>query len=113
MSFFDISSVAVLSQQTTFTNTRIAVQNASSDPTLGSKVAAYLQSQGFNNVYIVDDWSKREAQTQIIVQRGDLQGATMLEGILGFGQVISASTGDLDSDFTLRVGDDWSQQSKV
>jgi polyisoprenyl-teichoic acid--peptidoglycan teichoic acid transferase len=111
--FFDISSMAAISQQTTFTNTRIAVQNASSDPQMASRAAAYLQTQGFNNVYVVDDWPNQEAKTQIIVQRGDLQGASMLKSTLGFGQVVSASTGDLDSDFTLRVGDDWPQRSKI
>jgi polyisoprenyl-teichoic acid--peptidoglycan teichoic acid transferase len=111
--FFDISSVAVLSQNSNVNNARIAVQNASHDPDLGSRAAAYLQSQGFSNVYVVDDWSEQEGKTQIIVQRGDLQGASTLEQLLGFGQVVSASTGDLESDFTLRVGDDWQERSKV
>ena len=111
--FFDISSVAVLSQHTNFDNARIAVQNASHDPAMGNRVAAYLQAQGFSNVYVVDDAPEQEGKTQIIVQRGDLQGASMLEKTLGIGQVVSASTGDLQSDFTLRVGDDWQERSKV
>ena len=111
--FFDISSVAVLSQHTNFDNARIAVQNASHDPALATRAAAYLQSQGFSNVYVVDDAPEQEDKTQIIVQRGDLQGASMLGKALGFGQVVSASTGDLQSDFTLRVGDDWQERSKV
>jgi polyisoprenyl-teichoic acid--peptidoglycan teichoic acid transferase len=111
--FFEISSVAVLSQHSNFTDARIAVQNASHDPELGSRVAAYLQSQGFSNVYVVDDSSEPEAKTQIIVQRGDLQGASMLKQMVEVGQVVSASTGDLESDFTLRVGDDWQERSKI
>lgn len=111
--FFDISSVAVLSQNTNFNDVRIAVQNASHDPELGSRVATYLQSQGFSNVYVIDDWSEQEAETQIIVQRGDLQGASRLQQVLEVGQVVSASTGDLESDFTLRVGDDWQERSKI
>lgn len=111
--FFDISSVAVLSQQHSFSNTRIAVQNASDDPQMGSRVAAYLQSKGFNNVYVIDDWPDHQTETQIIVQKGDLQGADTLENVLGIGHIISASTGDLESDFTLRVGNDWDARSKV
>jgi LCP family protein required for cell wall assembly len=111
--FFSISSIADVGQQSNFTNTRIAIQNASSDPELGGRAAAYLQSQGFSNVYVVEDWPDRQPQTQIIVQRGDLQGATLLENMLGIGQVVSASTGDLQSDFTLRIGDDWEMRSKV
>jgi LCP family protein required for cell wall assembly len=111
--FFDLSSVAVSDQQSSFTNTRIAVQNASNDPELGGRVADYLLNQGFSNVYVIEDWPDHQPQTQIIVQRGDLQGASLLEGTLGIGQVVSASTGDLQSDFTLRVGDDWEQRSKI
>ncbi len=111
--FFSVSSVAAVAHQNNFINTRIAIQNASSDPELGDRAAAYLQSQGFSNVYVVEDWPDRQSQTQIIVQRGDLQGAASLENMLGIGQVVSASTGDLQSDFTLRVGDDWNKRSKV
>lgn len=88
-------------------NLRIAVQNASSEPQLAGQVADYLLAQGFRNVYIVQDSPSLQTQTQIIVQWGDLQGAAGLENILGIGQVIPASTGDLGSDLTIRVGDDW------
>lgn len=86
---------------------RIAVQNATDDPQLGREVAAYLRSQGFNNVYVVRDWQDPQTETQIIAQRGDLQSAGSLQSVLGVGQVIPASTGDLESDLTIRVGQDW------
>jgi len=89
------------------TRLRIAVQNATDDPNLGREVAQYLREQGFEDVYTVRDWSDWQSQTQIIVQRGDLQGAQALESMLGLGQVVSASTGDLESDLTIRVGTDW------
>ncbi len=91
---------------------RIAVQNATSNPTLGREVVQYLRQQGFENVYTVRDWSDLQSQTQIIVQRGDLQGAQALETTLGLGQVISASTGDLDSDLTIRIGADWQNRAE-
>jgi polyisoprenyl-teichoic acid--peptidoglycan teichoic acid transferase len=89
---------------------RIAVQNASSSPELANQVATYLQAQGFNNVYVIQDWTDQQQQTQIIAQRGDLEGASRVETILGVGQVVAASTGDLESDLTIRVGDDWLQR---
>ncbi len=88
----------------------IAVQNATEYPQLASQVVRYLREQGFENTYVVRDWPAQQSQTQIIVQNGYLRGATMLEGILGVGQVIPASTGDLGSDLTIRVGDDWLQR---
>lgn len=88
-------------------NLRIAIQNASDRPEVAGQVADYLLDKGFNNVYIVQDWPNQQEQTQIIVQRGNYAGATSLETVLGLGRVVSASTGDLESDFTIRVGEDW------
>ena len=108
--YFDLSSVAVMSHQNSGTDLRIAIQNASNKPELGSQMATYLQSKGFNNIYVVKDWPDQQAETQIIVQRGDLQSASALESMMGIGKVISASTGDLESDLTIRVGTDWQPQ---
>jgi polyisoprenyl-teichoic acid--peptidoglycan teichoic acid transferase len=108
--YFDLSSVAELSHQDSGTDLRIAIQNASDSPELGSQMANYLQSKGFNNVYIVKDWPDQQAETQIIVQRGDLQSASALESVMGTGKIVSASTGDLESDLTIRVGADWKPQ---
>lgn len=108
--YFDLSSVAVISHQNSGTDLRIAIQNASSNPHLGSQMATYLQSKGFNNVYVVKDWPDPQAETQIIVQRGDLQSASALESVMGTGKIVSASTGDLESDLTIRVGADWNPQ---
>jgi LCP family protein required for cell wall assembly len=109
--YFDLSSVAVLSQHHSSTDLRIAIQNASGDPEMGSKMLAYLQDQGFHNAYVVEDWPDFQTETQIIAQRGDLQGASTLGTIMGVGKVISASTGDLESDLTIRVGTDWQQKA--
>lgn len=111
--FFDISPIGMVSQRRSVNRLRIAVQNASSDPHLGSDVANYLRDQGFSNVYVVRDWPDPQRQTQIIVQRGDLEGASMLETMLGLGHVVAASTGDLESDLTVRVGDDWVGRSGI
>ena len=46
----------------------------------------------------------------MIAQRGDIDGAGFLEAVLGAGKVVADSTGDLDSDITIRVGDDWTEQ---
>ncbi|PSB16528.1 LytR family transcriptional regulator [filamentous cyanobacterium CCP1] len=114
--YFDLSSVAVLSQQQYEYNEsdlRIAIQNASDDPELGGQVAAYLYSQGFYNVYVIEDWPDHQYQTQIIAQRGDLRSATLLESVLGVGHIIPASTGDLTSDLTIRLGDDWLDKHRI
>lgn len=86
---------------------RIAVQNASGQPNMGSEVLNYLSNLGFYNAYLIEDWKDPQNETEIIVQQGDLGAATELRQILGTGTVEAASTGDLESDLTLRVGKDW------
>jgi LCP family protein required for cell wall assembly len=107
--YFDVRSpnMARTPRMTSVRDLRIAVQNASGEPQIATQVLNYLYDQGFDDVYVVQDWPTRQAQTQIIVQRGDYQGATSLGTVLGMGKVVAASTGDLESDLTIRVGADW------
>ena len=86
---------------------RIAVQNASGQRNLSQRVANYLKEQGFDNVYVVSDWLDLQRQTEIIVQRGNLEAAKDLNKVLGLGNIEAASTGDLESHLTIRVGKDW------
>jgi LCP family protein required for cell wall assembly len=111
--YFDVSSVASVIQHHDRKDLQVAVQNASGNPQLGSQVATFLQSQGFSNVYVIDDSGEAQAQTQIIAQRGDLESAKMVETVLGLGEVVPASTGDIQSDLTIRVGSDWAQKPRI
>ncbi|NET58706.1 MAG: LCP family protein [Symploca sp. SIO2E6] len=86
---------------------RIAIQNTTDDPELSSRIAQYLAQKEFYNVYFVQDWPDQLRQTQIIVQQGDLKAAATLQKVLGLGKVEASSTGDLRSELTIRVGQDW------
>lgn len=88
---------------------RIAIQNASGQPNMSRRAAEYLKSQGFNNIYLVKDWPDRAHKTQIIVQQGDLSAAEKLQNTLGLGNIEATSTGDIESDLTLRLGEDWAE----
>jgi len=105
--YFQVDSLNLTAEERAVNRLRIAVQHASGNPRLGRQVAHYLESHGFRNVYVTRDWPNHQAETQIIAQQGDLQGAASLETLLGLGQVVAASTGDLESDLTIRVGSDW------
>lgn len=89
---------------------KIAIQNASSNPQAGTQFAQYLATLGYTSVYQAQNWQDPQQKTQIIVQKGDLQGAKVLQSTLGFGKVEANSTGELDSDLTIRIGDDWRVQ---
>jgi LCP family protein required for cell wall assembly len=111
--FFQADSVAVYADNDVryISDLRIAVQNASGEPNLGASVVRFLRDNDFNNVYLVADWPTEIRTTEVIAQRGDLQSANMVESILGTGQVVSDSTGDLNSDITIRIGEDWVDQT--
>ncbi|MEA5447457.1 LCP family protein [Leptolyngbya sp. CCNP1308] len=112
-SFFQAEGVSIYadnSQASYVTDLSIAVQNASGQPEQAASVARYLRENGFSNVYIVNDWSGTMARTEILAQRGDVDSARTVESLLGVGQALSESTGDLNSDITIRVGQDWVEQ---
>lgn len=91
-------------------NLRVAVQNATDEQYAGSSMAEYLRGQGLFNVYVVSDWPEVERKTSVVVQRGDVGSAREIRSILDLGRVVSESTGDIDSDLTIRVGEDWLEQ---
>lgn len=113
--FFQVENVATLADHEAQVPAElsIAVQNASGAADAAEQVARSLRDQGFYNVYVTPDWPAVEAMTQIIAQRGDLQSARTLESVLATGRVVADSTGDLQSDITVRVGQDWQAQDPV
>ncbi|MBM3267249.1 MAG: LCP family protein [Candidatus Sericytochromatia bacterium] len=59
-------------------------------------------------VWAVERRKTRALTSRIIVQRGDVPGGRQLAGTLGMTEVFQAGVGDLNSDFTLELGEDWS-----
>ncbi len=111
--YFNSESATTTTDQLRSANDlKIAIQNASSKPDAADQLRRYLVKRGFSNVYIAADWSDQQRQTQIIAQQGDLSGAKTLKSLLGIGQVEADSTGDLESDLTIRVGNDWTMPTK-
>ncbi|NCS11700.1 MAG: LCP family protein [Microcystis aeruginosa G13-09] len=95
--------------ETSVYSLRIAIQNATHTKGLARRTRNYLAKQGYTNVYISDDSSQKLETTAIIAQKGDIHSANLLKNQLGIGKVESSSTGALDSDLTIRVGDDVAQ----
>ena len=85
----------------------IAIQNATDDQYASYSMAEHLRDQGFYNVYVVRDWSTVNRTTSVVAQRGDVGSARSVQSMIELGQVVSDSTGDIDSDITIRVGEDW------
>ncbi len=66
---------------------------------------ASLEAAGYQ--VKVDDARPMEAETQVISQKGDPEGAQRLVETLGFGRVLVAGVGDLKTDYTIHLGADW------
>jgi hypothetical protein len=107
--FFHLQEAALLSnrKRQAVTSLPIAIQNASGEDYVAREVADFLWQEGFQNVYVMPDWSSQLQRTQVIAQRGDLESAEVLKSLLGTGRVVSDSTGDIESELTIRVGRDW------
>jgi len=89
---------------------RIIIQNASNNPDAAQTIAMQLSKAGYENVSVSEDRSEQQTQTQIIVQGGQKQAAESIQHIMGIGIVESSSIGELESDITLRIGNDIGQQ---
>lgn len=110
--YFGTFTIGSAQKPIALTSLKIAVQNASGKPKFSQQVANYLKSKGFENVYIVSDWSDQQRQTQIIAQKGNVDAASNLQKVLGGGNIEADATGDLESSLTIRVGKDWNSNTQ-
>ncbi|MFO0308664.1 MAG: LCP family protein [Pseudanabaena sp.] len=95
-------------------NLRIAIQDSMSQPEGSKKATTVLSKAGYAQVFPARDrWTKPLAKTQIIAQNGDRESAEKLREALGIGEVLIESTGDIESDITVRVGKDWLQANNI
>jgi polyisoprenyl-teichoic acid--peptidoglycan teichoic acid transferase len=88
-------------------NITVCIQNASSDPTLATKLAQALRKLGYTTWAGKDEKDPISARTRIITQNGNTADAKMLQQDLGnVGEIINASIGNLTSSFTIVASDD-------
>ncbi len=93
-------------------NVKIVVQNASGNPDGANRMVDYLQQLGFSNLVLAtEDWSEPLDNTQVVPQWGNIDAAQSVEALLAGSEVTADSTGDLQSDLTVRVGRKWIQSN--
>lgn len=66
-----------------------------------------LQRAGYGNIQISSPWSIPLEETHIVAQKGDTDSAQLIRNALGFGEVRVESTGNLGSDISIQLGQDW------
>ena len=89
------------------TDVRIAIQNTLDNERPARKLLAALQKAGYNRSYISRSLPETLEVTKIIAQAGDDLAAKNIRAQLGIGEVLVESTGVLNSDITIKVGQDW------
>jgi polyisoprenyl-teichoic acid--peptidoglycan teichoic acid transferase len=91
---------------------RVALQNGTDADTNVSTMASKLAQGGYSNVVTSSNLRQPIPVTRIIAQQGDVAGAEALRKVLGIGEVRIESTGDLESDITVQIGQDWAKTNR-
>jgi LCP family protein required for cell wall assembly len=86
---------------------RVAIQDATGDAIAVDSLVQTLYDSGYFNVYVEENWNEELPITRVVAQNGDLASAETLQRFLGIGEVRVESTGVLDSDITIQLGQDW------
>lgn len=89
------------------TDLRITLQDTTEDPEAVQTMRTYLIEQGYRRVHIGKEGAEPLNTTKIIAQQGDDLGASAIRGTLNVGEILVESTGNLGSDITIQVGQDW------
>ncbi|MEH2200047.1 LCP family protein [Nostoc sp.] len=104
------------SQQTTTNprSLRVAIQDSTGgDRSNLQPLIRALEKSGYRNIYIAKAWGEPLDVTHIVAQQGDGDSAESIRNTLGFGEVRVESTGNLGSDVSIQVGQDWLQQKSI
>ncbi|EKV03344.1 transcriptional attenuator, LytR family [Leptolyngbya sp. PCC 7375] len=85
----------------------VVIQDSTGDEVAIQSLVDTLYDSGYRNVSVGYDLNEALAETRIVAQRGDRASASMLKQFLGIGEVRVESTGNLNSDITIQLGEDW------
>lgn len=105
---FDFGTVlSTASQPATL---KVVIQDSTRQVNVAQALVSKLRLAGYGTIELDPTFKKPLAVTQILAQKGDAESAKAMREVLGFGEVRVESTGDLDSDITIQLGQDWLQQ---
>ncbi|MBE9064204.1 LCP family protein [cf. Phormidesmis sp. LEGE 11477] len=105
--YFGLSNTYSISEQIDPSYLRIAIQDGTYDDVAVQSLADNLYDTGYMNVAIARSLRSPLSTTKIVAQRGDVASARAIQQFLGVGEVWVESTGDLNSDITIQLGEDW------
>ncbi|MGF1518745.1 MAG: LCP family protein [Nodosilinea sp.] len=88
---------------------RIAIQDSTNNPVAVQALTQALRDSGYSNVVVDKTLHEPLPISRIVAQRGDGATAETVHRYLGIGEVRVESTGALNSDITIQLGEDWNQ----
>ncbi|MBG1266758.1 LCP family protein [Nostoc sp. WHI] len=93
---------------------RVAIQDSTGgDRSNLQPLIRALEKSGYRNIYVAKAWGEPLEVTHIVAQQGDGDSAESVRNTLGFGEVRVESTGNIGSDISIQVGQDWLQQKSI
>jgi polyisoprenyl-teichoic acid--peptidoglycan teichoic acid transferase len=93
---------------------RVAIQDSTGgDRSNLRPLIRALEKSGYRNIYVAKAWGEPLEVTHIVAQQGDGDSAESIRNTLGFGEVRVESTGNLGSDISIQVGQDWLQEKSI
>ncbi len=88
---------------------RIAIQDSTGNTEAVQSLMRTLREAGYRNASVDNSWTQPLRVTRIVAQQGDRDSASAIHRYLGLGEVRVESTGNLASDITIQLGQDWLQ----
>ncbi|HSM82359.1 MAG TPA: LCP family protein [Nodosilinea sp.] len=88
---------------------RVAIQDSTNNPVAVQALTKALRDSGYSNVFVDKTLNEPLPISRIVAQRGDGATAEVVHRYLGIGEVRVESTGALNSDITIQLGEDWNQ----
>lgn len=89
---------------------RIVVQDSTKQMNAPQSMINALRKAGFANAVVDLPYTEPLRVTRIVAQQGDEKSAEAVRRALGLGEVRVESTGELSSDITIQLGQDWVQK---
>jgi len=86
-------------------NIQVAIQDSTGKLDT-AKLLKTLSAAGYSGGFVDNAWNQPLELTRIIAQQGDGETAEAIRKALGFGEVQIESTGNLESNITIRIGKD-------
>ncbi|MEL6350543.1 MAG: LCP family protein [Cyanobacteria bacterium J06627_28] len=105
--YFGLSNTYSISEAVDPSYLRVAIQDSTYDDVAVQDLINNLYDTGYFNVFVDRSLPEPLRETRIVAQRGDLNSAESIQQFLGIGEVRVESTGSLESDITIQLGEDW------